>query len=121
MAATAAQEQRLVQVYNDGVDMRKKYGGTATAAPKFPDKATTDKYNALIAEYKKLEAVVGVARAKVLREPKHVAAYGISNLSTKAKAGIGIGAIVALLAIAGGVYFVMMKKGSKGGMKPAVA
>lgn len=116
MAATAAQEQRLVQVYNDGVDMRKKYGGSTSAAPKFPDKATTDKYNGLIKEYKALEAVVGVERAKVLREPKHVAAYGVSNLTKKA--GIGIGIVLLLLAVAGGAYFYMNK--SKGGSQKAV-
>lgn len=117
MAATAAQEQKLVQVYNQGVDMRTKYGGSTSAAPKFPDKATQDKYNGLIKEYKALEVVVGTERAKVLREPKHVAAYGISNLSTKA--GIGIGVVLLLVAIAGGAYFYMQKKG--GSPKTATA
>lgn len=110
MAATAAQEKRLVEVYTAGVDMRKKYGGSATAAPKFPTTAIAAQYNALIAEYKQLEAVVGAARAKVLREPKHVQAYGYSNLSTQAKAGIGAGVILLLLAVAGGAYYMMQKK-----------
>jgi hypothetical protein len=49
-----AQEAQLKQVYEQGVAMRKQYGGTPTSSPKFPDKATEDKYKALIASYRNL-------------------------------------------------------------------
>ncbi len=103
--ATAAQEKLLVDIYNQGIDMRTKFGGSATSAPKFPDKVSSDKYSTLSAEYKRLESIVGAARAKVLTEAKHIAVYGKSSI---VKAGIGVGALVLIAAVA--AFFVFKKK-----------
>lgn len=100
-----AAEKELVKVYNEGVDMRLKYGGSTIQSPTFPTASLKSQYDSLIKRYRELEVIVGKDKALSLTNPKHVSAYGYSNF---AKAGIGAGAIIVIAAIA---YFVMKKKG----------
>lgn len=59
MVASAGEEKLLVSIYTQGVDMRTKFGGSATAAPKFPDKATSDEYASLTCRGKRFSCLKG--------------------------------------------------------------
>jgi hypothetical protein len=101
-------EKELVNVYAEGLQLRSKLGGSATAEPVFSNDSERNKYIALDKRYKELEAIVSPKRASELTNSLHLKWYGFSNVQKAAVAGGGIGLILAFVALG---YFLMKKKG----------